>query len=256
MTKDKPLILVTNDDGVGASGLRALTACMKDMGEVVVVAPDGPRSGMSAAVTSVMPVIPTLLSEEGGVKTYSCSGTPADCVKLASNVLLARQPALVVSGINHGGNMAVCVHYSGTVGAVIEGCILGIPSVAVSLADYCCGQTDGFDECCRLARQVVGNVLKFGLPKGTYLNLNVPNVPQVKGIRVCRQADSRFINEYLRSENADGKAVYWMTGSLFSHPPSHPDNDTQALDNGYASLVPCKIDVTDYDYIDQLKSIL
>jgi 5'-nucleotidase len=254
MKKDKPLILITNDDGVTAKGLKALVACLKGMGEVVVCAPDGPRSGMSGAITSVMPVIPALLEKEEGVTVYSCTGTPVDCVKLAVNNILERTPDLVVSGINHGGNMAVCVHYSGTIGATVEGCILGIPSIGVSLEGY--DLHADFSESCRFARQVAGSVLKEGLPKGTYLNLNIPNLPKVKGIKVCRQADSRFINEYMRSENAFGEPVYWMTGSLFNIPPIYPDNDTLALDNGYASLVPCKIDVTDYDYMEKLKSNL
>lgn len=252
--KDKPLILVTNDDGVNAKGINDLVDCLKDLGEIMVFAPDSPRSGMSSAITSLIPIQYKLLKQEKDLTVYSCSGTPVDCVKLAINDILDRKPDLLISGINHGGNMAVCVHYSGTMGAAIEGCILDIPSFGISLTDH--NENADFSECCRLARKLARIVLKDGLPYGVYLNLNVPNLPQIKGIKVCKQADSRFINEYMRSENASGEPVYWLTGSLQNRKPIHPENDTLALDSGYASLVPCKIDVTDYDYMLTLKATL
>ena len=252
--KDKPLILITNDDGVSARGINELAACLRDLGELVIFAPDGPRSGMSGAITSLIPLSCSLLEQEEGMSVYSCTGTPVDCVKLAVNDLLNRKPDLLVSGINHGGNMSVCVHYSGTLGAAREGSILGIPSIGISLTDYT--KDAVFDECCRLGRRLAIHVLKEGLPKNTYLNLNVPNLRQVKGVRVCRQAEGRFINEYMRSENANGKPVYWLTGSLYNVRPLHPENDTSALDAGYASLVPCRIDVTDYAFMEQLQTLI
>ncbi|MDR1402518.1 MAG: 5'/3'-nucleotidase SurE [Tannerellaceae bacterium] len=252
--KDKPLILITNDDGVNAKGIKELTECLRDLGDLVVFAPDGPRSGMSSAITSLIPVTYTLLKEEPGVRIYSCSGAPVDCVKLAVNNILDRKPDLLVSGINHGGNMAVCVHYSGTMGAAIEGCILDIPSIGISLTDYTEGA--GFGECCRWGRKLARCVLREGLPAGTYLNLNIPPVSHVKDIKVCRQAAGRFINEYMQSENAAGDPVYWLTGCFDNAKPIHPENDTLALDAGYASLVPCRIDVTDYDFMQKLHLIL
>jgi 5'-nucleotidase len=252
--KDRPLILITIDDGVNAKGIRELTECLRDLGDLTVFAPDGPRSGMSSAITSLIPVSCTLVKEEQGLRIYSCTGTPVDCVKLAVNDVLDRKPDLVVSGINHGGNMAICVHYSGTMGAAIEGCILGIPSIGISLTDYAADAD--FGECCRLGRQLARRLLKEGLPEGTYLNLNVPNVPHVKEIKVCRQAAGRFINEYMRSENASGDPVYWLTGSFDEAMPRHPDNDMLALDSGYASLVPCRIDVTDYDFMQKLHTMM
>ncbi|MDR1162136.1 MAG: 5'/3'-nucleotidase SurE [Tannerellaceae bacterium] len=252
--RDKPLILITNDDGVHAKGIKELTACLRDLGDIAVCAPDGPRSGMSSALTSLIPITCTLLKEEPGLRIYSCTGTPVDCVKLAVNDVLGRKPDLVVSGINHGGNMAICVHYSGTMGATIEGCILGIPSIGISLLNDAADAD--FDECCRLGRKLARRVLKEGLPQGTYLNLNVPNVSHVKGMTVCRQAEGRFINEYMRSENASGAPVYWLTGSFCEAKPIHPESDTLALDNGYASLVPCRIDVTDYDFMQKLHSMI
>jgi 5'-nucleotidase len=252
--KNKPLILITNDDGVSAKGINELTECLRELGELVVFAPDSPRSGMSGAITSQIPILYKLIKKEENVTVYSCTGTPVDCVKLAVNNILYRKPDILVSGINHGGNMAVCVHYSGTMGAAIEGCILDIPSLGISLTDE--DEDADFSECCRLGRKLVQHIIKEKLPAGTYLNLNVPNLPQIKGIKVCRQADSRFINEYMKSENAAGAPAYWLTGSLYNKEPIHPQNDTLALDNGYASLVPCQIDVTDYNYWGRLTQIV
>jgi 5'-nucleotidase len=254
MMNDKPLILITNDDGVDARGIKELAVCLRDLGELVVFAPDGPRSGMSGAITSVLPLSCSLLEQEEGLRVYSCTGTPVDCVKLAVNDVLNRKPDLLVSGINHGGNMSVCVHYSGTLGAAREGCILDIPSVGISLTDYT--KESVFDECCRLGRRLAESVLREGLPRGTYLNLNVPNLRHVKGMRVCRQAEGRFVNEYMRSENAEGEPVFWLTGSLHKLRPLLPDNDTLALDGGYASLVPCLVDATDYAFMEQLATLI
>jgi 5'-nucleotidase len=249
--KNKPVILITNDDGVNAKGLRALVDSLKDLGELIVFAPDGPRSGMSSAITSLIPIRYKKIEQVDNVTIYSCTGMPVDCVKLAVHTGI--RPDIVVSGINHGGNMSVCVHYSGTMGAAIEGCILDIPSIGVSLADYT--ENSDFGESCRMGRKAIEYIIKEGLPRGTYLNLNVPNRRPVKGLRVCEQAEARFINEYRASENALGHPVYWLTGSLSVHPPFKPEYDTEALDAGYASLVPCKIDVTDYNYIEHLKKI-
>lgn len=251
-TKDRPLILITNDDGVQAKGIRELTECLRDLGDLVVFAPDGPRSGMASAITSLIPIKCTLLKKEPGLTIYSCTGTPVDCVKLAINEILDCTPDLLVSGINHGGNMAICVNYSGTMGAAAEGCIFEVPSLGVSLLDH--APDADFSECCRLARKTARRILKEGLPHGTYLNLNVPITPQVKGMKICRQTDGRWVDEFMRSENAGGEPVYWLTGAFSETLPIHPDNDTLALNNGYASLVPCKVDVTDYSFISTLSS--
>lgn len=251
--KDRPLILLTNDDGVEAKGIKELTECLKDLGDIIVFAPDGPRSGMASAITSLVPIKYTLVKKEKGVIIYKCTGTPVDCVKLAINEALDRKPDLLVSGINHGGNMAISVQYSGTMGAAAEGCVFGIPSIGASLLDH--RDDADFTESSRLARMLARKVLKEGLPDGTYLNLNVPNMPSVKGVKMCRQADGRWINEFKRSENATGEPVFWLSGSFENKKPIHVDNDTLALDSGYASLVPCKIDVTDYDYLERLKRL-
>ncbi len=248
---NKPLILISNDDGYQAKGINELIACLREMGDIVVFAPDGPRSGMSASITSEYPLKYSLVSQEEGVIIYKCNGTPVDCVKLALNEVLDRMPDLVVAGINHGGNMAIAVLYSGTMGAVAEGCVFGIPSIGVSLLDH---EPDAdFTESCRFARLVVRRVLKEGLPKGTYLNLNIPKGDNIKGMKVCRQAAGKWEKEYIRSTNGSGKPVFWMSGDFVSAEPIHPDNDMLALENGYASLVACKLDVTDYEWMKQSK---
>ncbi|WP_099463642.1 MULTISPECIES: 5'/3'-nucleotidase SurE [Parabacteroides] len=252
MTKERPLILITNDDGVLAKGINELIVCLRDLGDIIVFAPDGPRSGMASAITSLVPIKYTLLKKEEGLTIYSCSGTPVDCIKLSINEILDRKPDLLVSGINHGGNMAICVNYSGTMGAAAEGCIFDVPSIGVSLLDHAADAD--FSESCRLARMLARRVLKEGLPHGTYLNLNVPKTSHVLGLKVCRQADGRWIKEFKRSEDASGNPVYWLTGEFKSNQPIHPDNDMLALNSGYASLVPCKIDVTDYDFISTLNN--
>ena len=208
---------------------------------------------MSSAITSNIPIKYKLIKEEEGLKVYSCTGTPVDCVKLAINEVLDRKPDLLASGINHGGNYAICVQYSGTMGAAAEGCVFGIPSLGVSLLDHL--PDADFNECCRLGHEWAKWIIQNGLPDGTYLNLNVPNIPQVKGLKLCRQANGRWTNEFKRSENGTGEPVFWLTGSFENIEPIQPDNDTLALDNGYASLVPCKIDVTDYDFLAKLREV-
>ncbi|MDH6535115.1 5'/3'-nucleotidase SurE [Parabacteroides sp. 52] len=247
MVNERPLILITNDDGVYAKGINELVKCLRDLGELVVFAPDGPRSGMGSAITSLVPIKYALLKKEPGLTVYKCTGTPVDCVKLAINEVLDRQPDLLVSGINHGGNMAIAVNYSGTMGAAAEGCIFDIPSLGVSLLDS--SPDADFSESCRLGRMIARRVIKDGLPRGTYLNLNVPNQSEVKGLKICRQAAGRWTREFMRSEAPNGESVFWLTGNFENAKPIHPDNDTLALDSGYASLVPCKIDVTDYDFM-------
>ena len=249
---ERPTILITNDDGVNAKGIRCLATCLMDLGDVVVFAPDGPRSGMSSAITSDTTISYRQVAEKEHLRVYSCTGTPTDCVKLAMNEVLDKKPDLLVSGINHGGNMAISVLYSGTMGAAAEGCVFGIPSMGVSLLKS--GAEDDFTESCRLAHAMASHVMKEGLPTGTYLNLNVPHVAKVKGIKVCRQAAGRWVAEYERVIGADGNLEFQLAGSFENSQPIHPDNDTLALDNGYASLVPCRIDVTDYEWMEKHKN--
>jgi 5'-nucleotidase len=251
MNKNNPLILISNDDGVDSEGIRQLTASLRDLGNIVVFAPDGPRSGMSCAITTTAPVRYGIVRQEDGLTVYRCTGTPVDCVKLAVSELLPCKPALLVSGINHGGNLALSVHYSGTMGAAFEGCVYGIPSIGVSMHGYTPGAD--FAASCRYAHHLAVQLLKRGLPHGTYLNLNIPNIPAVKGLRVGRQTGGKWIHEYVCETDVAGEPAYHLTGEYVAAGPCHPDNDVTLSDNGYASLVPCHLDVTDYAFISELK---
>ena len=249
--ENKPLLLLTNDDGIHASGLNNLIEAIRQLGEVVVVAPDVPRSGMSSAISAVNPVRTTLLKKEDGLTLYSCTGTPVDCVKIAMSKLLDRRPDVLLSGINHGSNAAVCVIYSGTVGAVFEGCISGIPSVALSLTDH--SLTADFSQAVKYAKQIAKKVLETGLPDGICLNLNVPNIPDVKGLKVCSQTKGRWIKEFMEMKDPVGRPVYWLTGEFFNKEPENKHSDEWALAQGYAALVPLRIDMTDYSFMEKIK---
>lgn len=251
MIAKRPLILVSNDDGVFAKGLVELYTALRDLGDIIVVAPDGPRSGSSSAITSSVPIHFNLVETEPGLTIYSCSGTPADCVKLALNQILPSLPDLVVAGINHGGNEGIAVNYSGTLGAAIEGTIFNIPSFAVSLLHG--NQESDYLDSCRFARSIARKVLKEGIPKGVYLNVNIPDVPEVRGLRVCSQAEGKYVNEYECQVTPSGREVYWLSGNIKLNEPINQNWDIQLLKKGYATIVPCNIDVTDYEFIQQIK---
>jgi len=248
----KPLLLLTNDDGVQASGLTNLIDAIRPLGEIVVVAPESSQSGMSGAITHINPIRATLVKKEEGLTVYSCTGTPVDCVKLGLNNLLDRKPDLLLSGINHGSNAAICIFYSGTVGAVFEGCIVGIPSVAISLTDH--SPRADFSQAAKYGKQVAEKVLATGLPEGICLNLNVPNVPEVKGLKVCSQTKGYWAKEYMETKDPVGRTVYWLTGEFLNEEPENKFSDEWALDQGYAALVPLRIDMTDYSFLEKMSS--
>lgn len=250
--ENKPLLLLTNDDGVQASGLVNLIEAIRPLGEIVVVAPDVARSGMSSAITAFNPIRATLLKKEEDLTVYSCTGTPVDCVKLGLNNLLDRKPDVLLSGINHGSNAAVCVIYSGTVGAAFEGCISGIPSVGISLTDH--SPHADFSQAVKYGKLVAEKVLASGLPEGICLNLNIPNIPDVKGLKVCSQTKGRWIKEFLEMKDPVGRTVYWMTGDFFNKEPENTLSDEWALNQGYASLVPLQIDMTAYSFLEKIKA--
>jgi 5'-nucleotidase len=251
MKENKPLVLITNDDGVQASGLAKLIEAALPLGEVVVIAPDGPRSGMSSALTAIIPIRATLLKKEDNLTVYSCTGTPVDCVKLALNKLMERKPDLLLSGINHGSNASVCVIYSGTVGAALEGCIAGIPSIGVSLTDL--SPHADFTQAAKYANQIAGKVLANGLPKGVCLNLNIPNIPEVKGLKVCSQTKGYWTKEIMEMKNPRDKTVYWLAGEFVNEEPDNELSDEWALEQGYAALVPVRVDMTDYPFLEKIK---
>lgn len=248
----KPLILVTNDDGVMAPGIRHLVKFMLKVGEVVVVAPDKPQSGMGHAVTITNPLRLEKITVDGGHDEYSCSGTPVDCVKLAVNRVLKRKPDLLVSGINHGANSSISVIYSGTMSAAIEGSMESIPSVGFSLLDY---RFDAdFTQAQKYIRQIAANVLEHGLPKGICLNVNIPALKEqeIKGVMVCRQARGNWEEEFDYRKDPRGKDYYWLTGRFNLHENSN-ETDEWALKNNYISVVPTQFDFTAHDLIQEIK---
>ena len=251
----KPLILVTNDDGITAPGLRALIRIMKELGDVVVVAPDSPQSGMGHAIT----VDSTLFSkkvvvdhEEGAPTEYSCSGTPADCVKLALQVILDRRPDICVSGINHGSNSSINVIYSGTMSAAIEAGIEGIPAIGFSLCDY--SWDANFESSLGFVKKIVVQALGNGIPKGTVLNVNIPkNEGEPKGIKVCRQARGNWKEQFDKRISPSGKDYYWLSGE-FELLDKGEDTDEWALSQGYISVVPTQFDLTAHHVIPQINN--
>lgn len=252
----KPLILVTNDDGITAPGLRALVGYMKDLGDVVVVAPDSPQSGMGHAIT----LDSTLYSKRviidpinGADEEYSCSGTPADCVKLALQEILKRKPDICLSGINHGSNSSINVIYSGTMSAAIEAGIEGIPSIGFSLLDY--SWEADFAPAKERIQKIVSEALRNGIPNGVVFNVNIPKLSKndLKGIKICRQAKANWKEKFDKRTNPMGKDYYWLTGEfeLLDH---GEDTDEWALANGYISVVPTQFDLTAHHVIQELNT--
>lgn len=252
MENKKPLILITNDDGYQAKGIEALIDSVKDLGDIIVVAPDGPRSGMSSAITSLQPLRVYLISESQNVKVYATTGTPVDCVKLGISELAERRPDIVISGVNHGSNAAVAVLYSGTMGAAIEGAVFKIPSIGFSLLDH--SHNANFTYSKKYIHSITKQVLEDGLPSGTCLNVNIPKGDDIKGIRVCRQTSGQWVNEFMQSKDGADKDIYWLTGNFENDEPSDEMTDEWALANRYVSVVPVKVDMTNHDLIASIKS--
>lgn len=250
----RPLILVSNDDGILAPGIRALIEVVREIGEVVVVAPNKPQSGMGHAIT----LNATLRYDEiqidnGPQKEYQCSGTPADCIKLALSVILDRKPDLCISGINHGANSSINVIYSGTMSAALEGAIGGVPSIGFSLLDY--SQDADFSTSKIVVKNIVNKILKEGLATGRCLNVNIPKLPfsEINGYKICRQADASWKENFDVRKDPNGKTYYWLNG-IFQNHDDGKDTDEWALANGYVSIVPVQYDITSYDFILELKS--
>ncbi len=249
---NKPLILITNDDGVNAKGIRSLIAGVLPLGEVVVVAPDSPRSAQSSALTVATPIRVKKTEEDNNLTIYQCTGTPADCVKLALNQILNRTPDVIVSGINHGTNASISVLYSGTMGAALEGCVAGIPSIGFSLCSF--DPRANFAEAMRYANLITEKVLQNGLPRQICLNVNIPHTTQVKGLKVCRQSEGYWSEEFLKRQDPTGRNYYWLTGEFINAEPMNDDTDQWALEQGYVSVVPVKVDMTAYELMSDLNS--
>jgi 5'-nucleotidase len=240
----KPLILVTNDDGITAPGLRALIEVMTTLGEVVVVAPDKPQSAMGHAITINNVLHITRVSAPcSNVIEYSCSGTPADCVKMATSEILDRRPDLCVSGINHGSNASINVIYSGTMSAAVEAAIEGIPAIGFSLCNF--SWEANFEPTLSYVKKLASAVLQHKLPDGVLLNVNFPNheKTQIKGLKICRQAKAQWIEKFDKRRSPMGKDYYWLTGDFINQDQGQ-DTDIYALENGFVSVVPVQFDLT------------
>jgi len=250
---NRPLILVCNDDGYKAPGIRELSRVAAKFGDVVVVAPVSGQSGMSHAVTLNHPIRLKAVSTNGEIPTYAVTGTPADCVKIALNQILDRRPDFVLSGINHGSNASVSLFYSGTVAAAIEACMNGIPSAAFSVDDH--SHEADLRVAVEYAEVVIRRMVEEGLPTGTCLNVNFPKITpeQCKGLRVCRQTMGVWKEEFEKRIDPHGREYFWLTGEFSNEEPAHEDNDEWALANHFGAVVPIHIDVTDHEALMRIK---
>lgn len=253
--KKNPLILITNDDGINAPGILNLIRIAKKVSNnCIIVAPDKPQSGMGHAIT-MNAMLRLNKTEVDGVTAYSCSGTPVDCVKIATSKILEKKPDLVVSGINHGSNSSINVIYSGTMSAAVEGAIEGIPSIGFSL---CNSSIDAdFSPVLNHAENIIRFVLKQSMQTGTCLNVNFPAVGEdlINGLKVCRQAKAVWEEEFEERKDPSGKNYYWLTGKFVNKEEKHEDTDEWALKNNFVSVVPVHFDVTNYNALNELKQL-
>jgi len=248
--KKRPLILVTNDDGITAPGIRTLISVMNEIGDVVVVAPDSPQSAMGHAVTiNNILYCNQIVVDDGPQIEYQSSGTPADCVKMAVSEVLDRKPDLCVSGINHGSNSSINVIYSGTMSAAVEAGVEGIPAIGFSLLNY--SWNADFEPLRNYVKKIALNVLENGLPDGVVLNVNFPKVEKFEGVKICRQARALWEEEFDKRKNPQGKVYYWLTGK-FVNKDKGTDTDEWALANNYISIVPVHLDLTAHHFIQKL----
>ncbi len=251
----KPLILVTNDDGMFAPGIKALIEVVRELGEVVVIAPNSPQSGKGHAITIHDPIRLHKVDVFEGIEAYECSGTPVDCVKLAKSVVLkGRQTDLCVSGINHGSNASINIIYSGTMSAAMEASLEGIDSIGFSLLDF--SFEADFEASKVIARKIITHILEHGMQNGNLLNVNIPRIPlkEIKGIKVCKQAEARWTEEFAEAIDPRGEKYYWLTGT-FNSEEKDENTDIWALQNGFVSVVPSSHDLTNYDAIEGLKGL-
>jgi 5'-nucleotidase len=251
----RPKILVTNDDGVFAPGIKHLTSIAKQFGDVIVVAPDKPQSGMGHAITINSTLHLQKTHYHDVAQEFSCSGTPVDCVKMAVNHLLSEKPDLVLSGINHGSNSSINVIYSGTMSAAIEGALEGCSSIGFSLCDY--SHEADFSPTTPYLEKIIEQVLKHPLPKGTCFNVNIPKLPKelILGTRIVRQAKANWVERFDERKDPYGRSYYWLTGEFVNFEPEAQDTDEAALKEGYISMVPTQVDLTDHQYIKNYKHI-
>ncbi len=253
MAQKKPLILVTNDDGVNAPGIAALVEVVQAYGRVVVVAPEEGNSGMGHAITVKQPLRLRKIKQSEELSIYACSGTPADCVKLAMSHVVSEKPDMLVSGINHGSNASISVLYSGTLGAAAEGCLYDIPSIGFSLSNH--SISADFSASTVYCRKVVEKVLADSLHPRTYLNVNIPNIPlsEIKGMRLCRQTKGTYREEFEKRVDPHGHDYYWLTGIFVNEEPNAVDTDEYLLAQGYVTAVPIHPDMTAYEELAKMQ---
>src|SRR4028119_952935 len=250
--KDQPVILITNDDGITAPGIKNLISAVKDLGKIVVVAPDKPQSGMGHAITIGHPLRLHSVDTFQDIEAYQCTGTPVDCVKLAVDKVLHRKPDICLSGINHGANHSINVIYSGTMSAAVEAAIESIPSIGFSLLDY--SLEADFTAARKYARIIVEQMLQATPEKHTVLNVNIPiaTPEEIKGIKICRQAYAKYEEDFLERTDPHGRRYYWLTGEFVNFDKG-TDTDVWALANNYVSIVPVQFDLTHYKQKEQFE---
>lgn len=253
MSDKKPLILITNDDGIFSKGIFALIEAVKPFGDLLVIAPDKPQSGMGHAITVNNILRLRKVNSFEGVNAFSCSGTPVDCVKMAMYELNGLKPDLVVSGINHGENTSTNVLYSGTMSAAVEGAIEGIPSIGFSLADF--DADADFEGAKMIVAKMVESVLAHKMPTDVCLNVNIPAIPvsALKGVKVCRSARAFWKDSLHKRSDQYGNAYYWLGGE-FENADKGEDTDLWALENGFASVVPIHFDMTAYHAMAEINN--
>jgi 5'-nucleotidase len=253
---EEKIILITNDDGVTAPGIAALVDAVKDLGKVVVIAPDKAQSGMGHAITIGSPLRMNPVDYFGEIQAFSCNGTPVDCVKLAVDKVLHRKPDICLSGVNHGANHSINVIYSGTMSAALEAAIESIPSVGFSLLDY--SLDADFSGAKKYANLIVKQLLsKKMIDKHLCLNVNFPavDVNSLKGFKICRQAYAKYVEDFDERTDPRGRKYYWLTGDFVNFDRGR-DTDVWALNNNYVSVVPVQFDLTDYKLKDKLEKTL
>lgn len=252
---NRPFILISNDDGYEAKGIRSLVSMVEGLGDILVCAPDTGRSGAACAFSATTPLTLTRQADIGTAEVWASNGTPVDSLKLAlSQLCTERWPDIILSGINHGDNSTVNVHYSGTMGVALEGCMKYIPSVAFSLCDH---RADAdFEPMRQVVRDIVAKVLQNGLPRGVCLNVNVPMRETFEGMKLCRMTRGSWINEVKKMHHPRGYDYYWMVGEYRNDEPEAEDTDQWAINHGYVAVTPTRIDVTAYEAMEEIDEIL
>ncbi len=246
---EKPLIFVTNDDGYQAKGIRLLINILRPLGKVVVVAPSTEMSGKSHSITTGKPLKLTTITKQEDYEEYSLEGTPADCVKMGFDNVLYRRPDFLFAGINMGANTSINTIYSGTMAAVMEGCAENVPSVGFSLCD---DRKDApLEDCKPLVEQIIANVLKNSLPDDVCLNVNFP-IGKIRGVKVSHQAKGYWTEEFDKEVKQDGHSIFWLGGQY--HCTDQSDRaDWNAVNDGFAAIVPMHVDLTAYRVMEQIK---